>query len=486
MRCADRLLAILVLASVQVAQQTPEPAHETRRTEPETALRVQRAPRMLAPDAVVEDWPDFRGPRRDGICRETKLVTAFGAEGPPLVWELATGPSFASPVVAAGTLVHAYRAGRETRVDARAPETGELRWRHARPTGYVDRYNQGNGPRATPVVAPALGAFPAAVYVHGVEGELVCLELASGRVLWQLDTSETWNVPQDFFGLVSTPLVHGEHLIVNVGAPAGPSVVALDRRTGALAWASEGPKWTASCASPVVATLAGKERLLVLAGGESKPPAGGLLVLEPATGTLVHAYPFRSKTYESVLGASPVVCGERVFLTAAYSTGSACLEARTDGTFAEAWTDRHLGIEFSTPVHLGGKLHLLDGVRDRSGALVVLDPASGKTLARTELVWDEEVERNGTKVTQTWTPGAGSLLALDGSTLLCLGDNGHLLTLALTPEGAAIASRARLFRASETWTPPVVSHGLLYVVQTREERGGAHGPRLLCYDLRGE
>lgn len=480
------LLAILALAAVPVAQQTPGRAEEARPIGPEAALRVHRAPRALAAGAVVEDWPDFRGPRRDGICRETKLVTAFGPEGPPLVWELETGSSFASPVVAAGTLVHAYRAGRETRVDARAPETGELRWRHARPTDYVDRYNQGNGPRATPVVAPALGEFPAAVYVHGVEGELVCLELASGRVLWQLDTSAKWNVPQDFFGLVSTPLVHGERLLVNVGAPAGPSVVALDRRTGALAWASEGPKWTASCASPVVATLAGKERLLVLAGGESKPPAGGLLVLEPTTGTLVHAYPFRSKTYESVLGASPVVGDGRVFLTAAYGTGSACLEARADGTFAELWTDRRLGLEFSTPVYLGGKLHLLDGVRDRAGALVVLEPASGKTLTRTELVWDEEVERNGTKTTQAWTPGQGSLLALDERTLLCLGDNGHLLTLALSPEGATITSRAWLFRANETWTPPVVSHGLLYVVQTRAERGGGRGPRLLCHDLRAE
>jgi len=448
--------------------------------------RVLRAPRALAAGADVEDWPDFRGPRRDGRCRETKLVTAFGPEGPPLVWELDTGAGFASPVVAAETLVHTYRVGRENRIEAREPETGELRWRYTFATEYVDRYIQNSGPRATPVVAPALGEFPAAVYVRGVEGELFCLELASGRVLWERDTSREWDIPQDFFGIVSTPLVRGERLILNLGAPKGPSVIALDRRTGKVAWEGEGPKWTASCASPLVATLGGKERLLVLAGGDSKPPAGGLLVLDPDTGKLVHTYPFRSRTYESVLGASPLPCGERVFLTAAYNTGSACLEARADGSFAELWTDRHVGLEFSDPLYLGGKLYLLDGVRDRAGALLVLDPANGKTLARTELVWDEEVVRNGAKTTQAYTPGQGSLLALDERTLLCLGDNGHLLTLALAPEGATITSRAWLFRANETWTPPVVAHGLLYVVQTREERGGGRGPRLLCYDLRGE
>ena len=496
MRRPDGLLfALLALASLNAAQEPRDPAPPSvRKLEPLAApvarataeLRFHAAPRALASGAVSADWPDFRGPRRDGICRETKLVTEFGAGGPPLVWELDTGSGFASPVVAQGKLVFTYRAGRENRVDALEPETGKLLWRHAFPCEYVDRYIQNDGPRATPVVAPALGEFPAAAYVHGVQGELFCLELASGRVLWQRHTSREWQIPQDFFGIVSTPLVRGERLILNLGAPKGPSVIALDRRTGKLDWASDGPSWTASCASPLVATLGGKERLLVLAGGDSKPPTGGLLVLEPDSGKLVHTYAFRSRTYESVLAASPLPCGERVFLSAAYNTGSACLAARADGTFAELWTDRHVGLEFSDPLYLGGKLLLLDGVRDRAGALLVLDPATGKALARTELVWDEVVEKNGAKTTQAYTPGQGSLLALDEQKLLCLGDNGHLLVLALTPDGATITSRAWLFRANETWTPPVVAHGLLYVVQTKKERGGAHGPRLLCYDLRAE
>lgn len=494
MICLDRLSACFAVVPLLVAQEPRDPAPPSvRKLEPVAApvarataeLRFHRAPRALASAAVVEDWPDFRGPRRDGICRETKLATEFGAGGPPLVWELDTGASFASPIVAQGKLVFTYRAGRENRVDALEPETGRLLWRHVFPCEYVDRYNQNDGPRATPVVAPALGEFPAAVYVHGVQGELFCLELASGRVLWQRNTSQEWDVPQDFFGLVSTPLVRGEQLIVNVGAPKGPSVIALDRRTGKLAWASDGPAWGASCASPVLATLGGRERLLVLAGGDSRPPTGGLLALDPETGKLQHSYAFRSRTYESVLAANPLALGERVFISSSYSTGSACLEVKSDGTLKELWTDRHLGLQFSNPLALDGKIVLIDGVHDRAGALVVLDPASGKTLSRTELVWDEELERNGQKTTIAFTPGEGSLLAV-GERLLCLGDSGHLLWLALTAEGATITSRARLFRANEAWTPPIVSHGLLYVVQTKKERDGGHGPRLLCYDLRAE
>jgi outer membrane protein assembly factor BamB len=224
----------------------------------------------------------------------------------------------------------------------------------------------------------------------------------------------------------------------------------------------------------------GAERLFVLAGGESRPPTGGLVVLEPATGAVVHTHPFRSKIVESVTGSSPVVAGERVFVSASYGTGSACLEATEEGGFREAWTDRHIGLQFSSAIHDRGVLYLIDGVADRSGALVALDPASGRSLARTELVWDETDEDGKSR---SFTVGEGSLLHADGK-LLCLGDNGHLLWLEASSTGAKVLARTRLFGANESWTPPVVVNGLLYVRQTRPENDGDAPARLLCYDLR--
>lgn len=438
-------------------------------------LTFHAAPRALAAGAMTEDWPTFLGPLRDGHTRETHLASSFSAAGPPLVWEYRAGRGFSAPVVAEGRLVFVQRVGGELHIDCLEPETGKRFWRHSLPCAYRPRYIANDGPRSTPTIAGGC------VYVHGVEGELLCLELASGRVLWERNTSKEFAIPEGFFAVVSSPLVSGEFLYQNLGAP-GPCVAAFERKTGKLAWGA-GPEWGPSCASPVLGTLGGKPRLFVFAGGESRPPTGGLVVLDPATGAEQFRYPFRSRTVESVNGASPVLAGERVFLTASYNTGSACIACKDDGTFAELWTDRHLGLQFSTPIYHEGVLYLIDGVADRAGALLALDPATGATLARTELVWDEELEKDGAKQTQSFTVGEGSLLWADGK-LLCLGDNGHLLLLAANREGAKVLARAWLFGANESWTPPVVARGLLYVRQTKPERFGEDPPRLLCYDLR--
>jgi len=459
-------------APPEVHALAPASAPEPRESE---GLTIHRAPRPRAAGAVDEDWPMFLGPRRDGHTRETGLAVDWPAEGPPLVWELRIGRGFATPVVAAGRLVVTHRLGAEIHVDCLDPRSGRRFWRFTLPCEYSGRYISNDGPRSTPAIEDG------SVWVHGVEGQLVCLELATGRVRWQRDTHREFGVPLDFFGIVASPLVHGELLIQNIGTP-GPCVAAFDKHTGRLRWGA-GPAWGPSCASPVLATVEGHERLFVLAGGESRPPTGGLVVLDPASGLVEHTYPFRSKIYESVTGSSPVVAGKRVFMSAAYGTGSAGLEAQ--GEFRELWKNRHIGLQFSSAIHADDALYLIDGVADRAGALVALDPASGEELSRTELVWDEELpgrDGAGAPSTRSCTVGEGSLLAAEGR-LLCLGDNGHLLWLAASPSGARVLARARLFDANESWTPPVVVGGLCFVRQTKVGRDGS-GPRLLCYDLR--
>jgi outer membrane protein assembly factor BamB len=443
-------------------------------------LTFHRAPKPLAADAVTEDWPTFLGPRRDGHTRETRLARSWPAEGPPLVWELALGRGFSSPVVAEGRLVITHRQEGEIHVDCLEPETGRRVWRHSLPCAYEDRFISNDGPRSTPTIDRGR------VYVHSLEGQLLCLELATGRVVWERNTRKEFALPGDFFGVVSSPLLvrapNGAKLLIqNLGTP-GPCVAAFDAASGKLAWGA-GPKWGPSCASPVLARVGGRERLLVLAGGESRPPTGGLVVLDPASGRVEHEYPFRSSIDLSVTGSSPVAAGERVFLSASYGTGSACLAATEDGGLRELWTNRHIGLQFSSALFEAGVLYLIDGVADRAGALVALDPSTGEELARTELAWDETWTEGGKETTHAFTVGEGSLLWADGK-LLCLGDNGHLLWLEAGPKGAQVLARAWLFGANESWTPPVVVRGLLYVRQTKPERFGDDPPRLLCYDLR--
>lgn len=437
------------------------------------------APPPLSTEATVEAWPMFLGPRRDAHSRETHLLAAWDDDHPPaLVWTAPRGHGFSCPVVAEGRLVSTHRIGNEAVVDCLDPETGLRFWRFSYPCDYRGRYISDIGPRSTPVI------HRDRAYVHGVEGMLHCFELATGRVVWRRDLAAEFDVPPNFFGVVSSPLVYHSTLIVNLGAPGGPSVVAFDLDSGRLVWGA-GREWGAGCASPVVAEMRGRDRLFVLAGGESRPPSGGLMVLDPRTGAIEHTHPFRSRTYESVNGASPVVAGDRVVLSAAYNTGTTGLTLGADDAWATTWYERRLGQEFANPVFHDGFIYMVDGVYDRVGEVVCLDPATGAERSRTEIVFDETVWHDGEEKTISASIGEAALLHVDSS-FLALGDQGHLLRIACTPQGATVTARANLFHARQSWTPPVVHRGLLFVCQTQRERFGRdpQNRRLLCFSLR--
>jgi len=445
----------------------------------QAGLTVVAAPRALAEGAVVEDWPGFLGPRRDGTCRESPLLDTWPASGPQLLWTLERGEGYASPAVASGRVVYPHRLAGRMVVDCLDAETGRRLWRFDYPCDYRGRYISNNGARSTPQIDGEV------VYVHGVEGMLHCLAMATGEVVWKRDLKADYQLEDMFFGVVGSPLITGDKMILNLGANEGRCVVALDKNTGKELWAA-GEKWGMSCASAVLATVHGKPRVLVLAGGVSRPPTGGLVVLDPDTGVVEAEYPFRSRTYESVNGANPVAVGNRVLLTSSYGTGTTAVDLLADGGAELAWTNRKVGIEFSTPMAVGEHVYAVQGAHDRIGGVVCLDVASGEQVSRTDFSWDETVFYQGRDTEVSFSVGSGSMLRV-GDAFLCLGDNGHLLWLECTPQEAVVKARASLFRANETWTPPVISHGLLYVCQNKRERFGAEPapPRLLCFDLRG-
>src|SRR5262249_39373019 len=154
-------------------------------------------------------------------------------------------------------------------------ETGRRFWRYAYPTAYRDRYGWNNGPRCPPV---SDGEY---VYTFGAEGKLHCLKLTTGQVLWRRDILPEVRPRESFFGVGTTPLIEGDLLIVNVGANGGPCVAAFDKRTGKMVWGA-GNEWGPSYASPIPATIYGRRRVFVFAGGESRPSTGGVLCLDPA------------------------------------------------------------------------------------------------------------------------------------------------------------------------------------------------------------
>ena len=277
-------------------------------------------------------------------------------------------------------------------------------------------------------------------------------------------------------------MAEGRLLIVNVGAPGGPSVVGFDGQTGREVWRA-GAKWGPSYASPVPAVVHGQRRVFVFAGGESDPPSGGLMSIDPATGRVDFEFPWRSRTRESVNASCPVVFDNKVFISASYRTGSALVEVRKDFTHRVVWTTQDVGLHFNTAIHRDGYLYAFDGRNEPDASLACVDASNGTVVWRETPEWTESVGTGDRARQQVTGPYRGSLLAVDGR-FLCLGELGHLLWMNLTPKGYQELSRARLFAARESWALPVLSRGLLYVMQnTRDVFQGA-GPRLLCYDLR--
>ena len=450
----------------------------TPKPRPHPAATFHAKPKALPADANTEDWPQFLGPRRNMVSAETGLLKKLPADGPNLVWELSKGTGYSSPTIAGGKLLYMHRLANREKVECLHPETGQAYWSFDYPTDFSDRYGYNNGPRAS----AAIDGDHA--YSYGAQGKLHCLRLQDGALLWKRDIAAEFDVPQDFFGTASTPLVDGDQLVVNVGAPGGPCVVAFHKMSGKVLWGA-GKEWGPSYASPVAADIHGRRKHFVFAGGESRPPTGGLLMVDAETGKLDASFPWRSRSYESVNAATPVVVGNEVLISATYRTGAALLRVRPDFTFEKAWESSELDLHWTTAIEEDGCFYAFAGRNEPDAVLRCVERESGRTVWSEVLEWDETVEMNGQKRSISASPFRGSLLRVDGR-WLALGEFGHLLWLDLSPEGVKIDSRTSLFFARETWSPPVVSRGLLYVSQNTKSFDKGKPPRLLCYDLRGQ
>lgn len=452
----------------------PGPAGALK-AKPHPATTFRAKPKPLKAGAKTEDWPQFLGPRRNMVSGETGLLKEFPANGPKLVWEFEKGTGYSSPTIADGKLVYPHRLANEERVECLDPESGQAYWSFAYPTDFSDRYGYNNGPRASAAIDGER------VYAYGAQGKLHCLRLTDGALLWKRDIAAEFGVPQDFFGTASTPLVEGERLVINVGAPGGPTVAAFDKTTGRLQWGA-GEEWGPSYASPVAADIHGKRKVFVFAGGESRPPTGGLMMIDMETGNLDFSFPWRSKSYESVNASTPVVAGNEVLVSATYRAGAALLRVKPDFSLEKAWESSELDLHWTTAMEKDGYFYAFAGRNEPDAVLRCVERKTGATVWSKVLEWDEEVVVNLQKRSISASPFRGSLMRVDGR-WLAQGEWGHLLWLDLSPEGVKVDARTKLFFARESWSPPVVCRGLLYVSQNTRGFDGKP-PRLLCFDLR--
>ncbi|MGL4549701.1 MAG: PQQ-binding-like beta-propeller repeat protein [Gemmataceae bacterium] len=351
------------------------------------------------------DWPQLLGPNRDSHSAET-LPDAFPAGGPPAVWTRKVGLGFAGVAVADGKCVVFHRVKDEDVVEALDAKTGKPLWAHAAKTDYSDPLGRGDGPRAVPTVAAGR------VFTLAANGVLTCLDLADGKKRWDVNLLTAYEVPGSYFGVGTAPLVAGERVLVNVGGE-GAGVVAFDVKTGKESWKATGQR--ASYASPVLAKVGGVEQALFFT-------RNGLLSLDPATGKERYSFRWRARIDASVNAASPVVIGERVFLSSSYNTGAVLLDATADGV-KEVWKgDRSLSCHFNTPVAVGEQLYGVDGRQEEGARLRCIDWRTGKVR------WTEEGF------------GCGSVVAA-GKRLLLMSEKGELILANANPDRFEVLGR---------------------------------------------
>ena len=406
-------------------------------------------------DALREgsDWPRFLGPTGDSKSPETGILTDWGESGPPLVWEHVAGEGYAGAVVAEGRLFFFDRHDGQARLTCLNPETGAELWRQQYPSIYEDYYGYSRGPRAAPVVDGER------VFTFGVEGKLRAHNVIDGRVLWEVDTAERFGVVQNFFGAGSSPIVEGDLLIAMVGGspPGSPrihsgqlqgngtGIVAFDKRTGEVRYAVSDE--LAGYASPTITTIAGRRWGFVFA-------RGGLVGFDPTNGAIDFHFPWKASVLESVNASNPVVVGDTVFITEAYGRGSALLRVKPGGYEVirqDGRRNQSLAAHFGNVVYHDGILYGSHGRNSGAAELRAIDHATG------EIRWSEPG--------LLWT----TLLHVDGH-LIVLSEDGRVHLAEVTPEAYRPIASVKPARADGTallltpsWSPPVLSHGLLYL-----------------------
>lgn len=414
------------------------------------------------------DWPRFLGPAGDGTSPETGLVDRIPTNGLPVRFDLPVGTGYAAPSVTGDALVLFHRRGNEEIVERWSATTGVPVWAHRYPSSYRDPYGYNNGPRCAPLIEREH------VFTFGAEGRLTCLELATGRRVWQRDTAKEWRVPEAFFGVGSTPLIEGGKLIVMLGGQPNSGVVAFDPATGKTLWESVGAKnwedqpmldwpgertvewrdWEkqASYASPVAATVNG-ERLLYCLMRQ------GLVALSPVDGTVKFSRWFRARVDESVNAANPVVFGDRVLISSAYyRSGSVLLQVAPGNTgFSEAWKGLSLEMHWATPILLDGHLYGFSGRNEPDARLRCVEFATGR------LKWERDERWSHRGAEQPPVFGRGSFTLADGK-LIALGEGGLLGLFQPHPERCLELGRWQVPSLRyPCWAGPVLADGVLFL-----------------------
>lgn len=269
-------------------------------------FRIMAALFMSAVGAIsnADDWPQWGGPQRDIVWRETGIISEFETDGLlPRLWSAAVGEGYSGPAVADGRvyLTDRIHADQNERVLCFDAETGDQLWVHEYPARYTVSYPA--GPRATPVVDEGR------VFTIGAVGHMFCLDVDTGKQIWAKEFPADYGTQLPTWGMAASPLVDGDRLITLVGGTDGSLIVAFDKATGKEIWRSLESQAVGYC-PPVIYEFGGRRQLIIW-----HPDA--VSALDPVTGQVIWEVPWKIRSGLSI--PMPRKSGDHLFLTAFYN-----------------------------------------------------------------------------------------------------------------------------------------------------------------------
>ena len=378
---------------------------------------------LWAATAGAADWPCYLGANRDNTSAD-KDLKLWSGDAAKVLWKKDVGVGHSCMTVA-GKQLYTQGAGAVWCLNA---ETGDLVWRYP-PEGK----GRGGETTATPTVADGQ------VFALGNDHTIVCLDAAKGQLQWSQKVDD-FGVRQGGWALSCSPLVRGDNVVMDLGV-----VFLLDKKTGKLVWKS-GTE-SAGYASAVVFSRA-SDKLVTSFN------AAGLAICNLANGEPVAKYPW--KTAYDVNTATPIVSGDKIFISSGYGHGCALLKLES-GALSKVWENKQMCNHCQTCVLSGGCIYGVHGQQGQKSSLKCLDFDTGKVR------WDEK-----------GLPVGGGLTLSDGKLFVML-DGGTLLVAAASPAGFKELARAKVLDG-QCWTMPVVANGRVYC--------RSHAGELVCLDLR--
>ncbi|MDZ7343176.1 MAG: PQQ-binding-like beta-propeller repeat protein [candidate division KSB1 bacterium] len=383
------------------------------------------------------EWPQWRGPNRDGLSTETGLLKSWPEGGPKVLWRAASGEGYSAISIAKGRAYTMYGQGNDEVLVCLDAATGKELWRYRLDSKFYN--DQGNGPRSTPVVDGDL------VFVQGAQSMLAAVKAATGEKVWQHDLKRDYGGRIPTWGVSSTPLVEGELLLVDVGGKEGSALCAFNKKDGRLVWKSHSdlPGYSA----PIAITVNGVRQVIFFTGTAA-------VGVSPKDGKIFWRHPWQ--TSYDVNAATPIfIPNDKVFISSGYGVGATVLQIKNqNGTVKvePVWKSRVIKNHFSSSVLVGNYLYGFD-----DGIFVCVDALTG------EQQWQQRGYQKG------------SLIYADGH-LIVLGEQGKLGLVEATPTAYKEKASAQPL-TGKCWTMPALAGGKLYLRNQKE---------MLCLDMTGK